>query len=96
MLPWNVANLASSRRKKSPHNREFSESRVASFEVAWLGRKGSNLRMAEPEPAAFPLGYAPMRVSLNPCFFLVRVGVLVGPEGVEPSPPRVRTERANH
>ena len=27
---------------------------------AWLGREGSNLRMAESKSAALPLGYAPM------------------------------------
>jgi hypothetical protein len=26
----------------------------------WLGREGSNLRMAESKSAALPLGYAPM------------------------------------
>src|SRR5262249_47098347 len=29
--------------------------------TGWLGREDSNLRMAEPKPAALPLGYAPSR-----------------------------------
>jgi hypothetical protein len=29
----------------------------------WLGREGSNLRMAESKSAALPLGYAPTRPS---------------------------------
>jgi hypothetical protein len=28
-------------------------------EIKWLGREGSNLRMAESKSAALPLGYAP-------------------------------------
>jgi hypothetical protein len=27
--------------------------------IKWLGREGSNLRMAESKSAALPLGYAP-------------------------------------
>jgi hypothetical protein len=29
------------------------------FSKIWLGREGSNLRMAESKSAALPLGYAP-------------------------------------
>jgi hypothetical protein len=29
------------------------------LDAAWLGREGSNLRMAESKSAALPLGYAP-------------------------------------
>ena len=29
--------------------------------LTWLGREGSNLRMAESKSAALPLGYAPTR-----------------------------------
>jgi hypothetical protein len=28
--------------------------------INWLGREGSNLRMAESKSAALPLGYAPI------------------------------------
>src|SRR5665213_2386985 len=32
---------------------------------AWLGREGSNLRMAESKSAALPLGYAPTGLSAS-------------------------------
>src|SRR5262249_40244317 len=39
--------------------------------LRWLGREGSNLRMAESKSAALPLGYAPKQTRLRPtirCF----------------------------
>jgi hypothetical protein len=33
---------------------------IAERRTAWLGREGSNLRMAESKSAALPLGYAPI------------------------------------
>ena len=33
---------------------------LAERRTGWLGREGSNLRMAESKSAALPLGYAPM------------------------------------
>ncbi len=33
---------------------------LAQRDAVWLGRKESNLRMAESKSAALPLGYAPM------------------------------------
>src|SRR3954452_11391238 len=32
---------------------------IAERQTGWLGREGSNLRMAESKSAALPLGYAP-------------------------------------
>ena len=31
--------------------------------LKWLGREGSNLRMAVPKTAALPLGYAPTKMA---------------------------------
>src|ERR1700744_6078377 len=36
-------------------------SRADAVRRGWLGREGSNLRMAESKSAALPLGYAPSR-----------------------------------
>ena len=39
---------------------------LAKRRTAWLGREGSNLRMAESKSAALPLGYAPTGSWLEP------------------------------
>jgi hypothetical protein len=34
--------------------------KISGAGTGWLGREGSNLRMAESKSAALPLGYAPI------------------------------------
>jgi hypothetical protein len=41
------------------------QKQLISFEKLWLGREGSNLRMAESKSAALPLGYAPTGLSAS-------------------------------
>ena len=42
----------------------IKERKFSKNKNAWLGREGSNLRMAESKSAALPLGDAPMRSAM--------------------------------
>src|ERR1039458_3278948 len=41
-------------------SRRFPNAPELDLRVGWLGRKDSNLRMADPKSAALPLGYSPV------------------------------------
>jgi hypothetical protein len=53
----------------------------ASRQIAWLGRKESNLRMAESKSAALPLGYAPTRHPIARKAWAGKVPMLLAPGG---------------